>query len=302
MPGFFGSKGYTPEGTEEQGRLLGEGARGEGWTAYKTPTTYEQSSMGPIKRGGETAYKRKAAPKMPTFTYRPGESGYNVPGATTSTGYTKPKEYTPFQYTTPNVNYLNMAEPYYAGIEQRGVEGVKGGMRSGMQSALGMMGRRGVADSGLTDMQLLNQMDLGSRKMADISTDIGMQRARDYTALGQSQQELNAQMEMERQARQGAAGQFGAQFGEGQRQYDMGYGLDERQAALRNVLAQYEMDRGQRGERLGAQQQRYAQYQQPYQNLLQLYGLNMQAPGNQPQAGWGPGVLGGIGSLGGLLR
>lgn len=258
MSGAFGSKGFTPENTEGQSSVLnnmlmsnmtnpGTAEQGyENWLAQTGGKTFmgidmskqAWEDMSPQERAGyiNTAVPIESPSK--SFTYKPGESGYDMQSKYKAT------------------NFKNEAEPYYGGILNQANEATKMGMQSGMDSAMGMAGRRGLGRSGVAQGMLGNVADSASRQMATNASNIGFQRAQDYNTLNQASDASRRAAEQYRQ--QGLTGQA-------------------------------TIDQAIRGEKMNY-------YNTPIQQMMQLYGANMGAPGNQARSGWLSPLMGGIGS------
>jgi hypothetical protein len=268
MPGAFGSSGYTPEGTEQQGSALNQALMGNLGKTQKGG--YEDYGIygkrwNPDKEG---AFTPNANPSQ-SFTYKPGESGYDLQSKF------NPSQYGSFT-SAAQPNLKNEAEQYYGGILNQANEGTKIGAQAGMDMAAGTFGRRGIGRSGIANQGLGNVADTASRQMATNASNIGFQRAQDYNQLNQA----NAQLQQQNN-----------QFNAGQRLGAATTGEEFRQKGL---SGQGLMDQGMRQEKM-------QYYNTPIQQLMALYGANMGAPGNQAQQGWLSPMLGGVGStLGGI--
>lgn len=230
----------------------------------------------------------KMVAEKPQFTYKPGESGVDVRGKEIS--YT-PTGYQGFQFSAPKVDLKTEANPYYESIKANAVEAAKTGTQSALNQAANVLGRRGIARTGIGQQQLGTIAATSGQNIANISRDIDFQRANQLSQLGTQQQLFNAQAEAERQARQAGEQQFGAQFGNQQQQFLANLGMQQREAALRENLAQQDLDRAYRAEKLGM-------YNQPYSQLSQLYGQMAPMAARDVQ---NKGLLNYAGDLGGAV-
>lgn len=258
---LFGNSGYRPDKKtmkQSQENLTGATApRGY----LDTPATYTRNGKtisekdynqykGTIYEGdlGKTEGVSQFRQDKPEFSYQPGESGYQTQG------------YNQFQYSPRTLE--QKTSPYYQGIENRAIEQAKGGITGGMEQAGRLLGSRGLGQGGTAKQTLGNLALQGGEQLGRISADVGMQRARDLSDLEKTQQ----MMDFNREQAQAGEGQFGATHD------------------LKNLISQYEMDKGSRAEK-------YGYWKDPYQDAMELYLGQLGAAGQNT-----PGLIGQIGS------
>lgn len=197
------------------------------------------------------------------------------------------KSYNTFQYSP--IDYEEKVSPYYQGLESSASEGMKAALGQSMDSNRSGMGSRGMLGSGLQNEQSGNLALQAGQGLVDSLRNIRMDKAKSLTDIARDQQ----QMRMQQEGLQAGENQFASNFGEGQRQYNMGFGENQRQFGanygqqqamnnLQQMLAQYEMDKGMRGEK-------YNYWKDPYNDMLAMYSGSLGAAGKDQQ-GWMPGL------------
>lgn len=287
MPGALGSKGYRPDKDTMSKMFSGltEGSMGSDYFqpqyTYKgkpiSESEYNQRKNMNIDSGNLGITTSQYQQNRPQFSFQPGESGYN---ATQKGGTYTPfgsgqdgfgaKSYNPYQYKSTT--------DYSKGLENSAYEGMKSALSQGMSSMNQGMGSRGLARGGMTNEQGGNLALTAGQGLVDQLRGIKQQAQ---------------QADFQREQAQAGENQFGAQFGEGQRQYNLGFGegqrrfgaeFGERQAdrGLRELLGQYEMDKGVRGEK-------YGYWKDPYEDYMKMYLGSLQSAGKD-QKGWFPGL------------
>lgn len=233
-------------------------------------------------------YENVSTPVQERFTYKPGESGTNIIGSEVK--YT-PQGYEAFKFTAPQVDLRSEADPYYSGIKSNAIEAAKAGTGAAMNQAANVLGRRGIARSGVGRQELGTIAATSGQNIANISRDIDFQRANQLGEYARQQQLFNAEQEAQRQARQAAEQQFGAQFGSQQAQFGANLAAQQREQLFREQLGQSDLDRAYRQEQYGYQRQ-------PLEDMLRLYGIQAPLAARDVQ---NQGLLGKFGQLGGAV-
>lgn len=183
MSTFFGSSGYKPGGdtmSELEGTLLGNAYNQAGInTGYdswaKGQASYDtwkknnpegsiddynsslQAGWNNLPNDQKMKYSMVKSPSE-SFTYKPGESGYD---------FLKNTSYTPKLLDT------SALASAYGGIQNQGAESLKAGALQGSQTAMEQLGRRGILGGGLAQGALGNVTDSLSRGLAENARNVG---------------------------------------------------------------------------------------------------------------------------------
>ena len=200
-------------------------------------------------------------PSQQAGFYNPMSSGYNFMQGNA--------QGTGTSYNPSMVNLTDMAKQYYQPVLSNTQQATMQGGQTGANNMMSQLGNRGIQGGGVAQMALGGNQNAMANQMAQNSANIGMQQANVLTG-------LNTQQQLANQGAQNTASQQGIQNYLGAMQAQSNADYNSRMQQMQN-------------------------YNTPIQQMMQMYGINAQAPGNQAQAGGFGSMMGGLGSMMGGL-